>query len=155
MGKTPLIVIVFAVLAAAGGLLLWLAQPDSANKADAGDPAQVAQGEALYRAQCASCHGAKLEGQPNWRKQLPDGTLPAPPHDASGHTWHHADPLLFKITKDGGQAGAPPGFRSNMPAFGDKLSDAEIWAVLAFIKSRWPPEVQQRHKAINDRYEKR
>ena len=32
---------------------------------------------------------------------------------------------------------APQGYASDMPAFGDRLSDDEIWAVLAFIKSRW------------------
>jgi mono/diheme cytochrome c family protein len=30
-----------------------------------------------------------------------------------------------------------------MPAFGDKLSDDDIWAVLAYIKSRWPTEIRR------------
>ncbi len=155
MKKTPMIALVFAVLAAVGGVLLWMTQPRSIDWADAENVAAVARGEGLYREHCAACHGANLQGQPNWRTALPDGTLPAPPHDASGHTWHHADRLLFGITKNGGQASAPPGFRSNMPAFADKLSDADIWSVLAYIKSRWPAEIRQRHKVINDRVEKR
>ena len=36
-----------------------------------------------------------------------------------------------------------------MPGFGNALSDAEIWAVLAFIKSSWPPEIRARQDAIN------
>jgi len=36
-----------------------------------------------------------------------------------------------------------------MPAFGEQLSDREIWAVLAFIKSRWPEDVQARQSEIN------
>lgn len=105
---------------------------------------QVALGERLYAEQCASCHGAELEGQPNWRNRLPDGRYPAPPHDATGHTWHHDDAYLFETTKRGGQATAPRGFVSGMPAFAGKLSDAEIWSILAFIKSRWPPEIRAR-----------
>jgi mono/diheme cytochrome c family protein len=124
-------------------LLLVLARAAAADlAADPDDPAMVALGEEIYAEHCASCHGVELEGQPNWQRLLPDGGLPAPPHDASGHTWHHADDLLFVITKFGGQALAPTGFKSNMPPFGDQLDDREIWAVLAFIKSRWPPEIR-------------
>ena len=112
------------------------------------EPALVAHGEQLYREHCASCHGFELEGQPGWQRPLPDGGLPAPPHDSDGHTWHHPDRLLFEITKFGGQALAPPEFKSNMPAFGQTLSDAEIWAVLAFIKSRWPEEIRARQAEI-------
>ena len=107
-------------------------------RADAGDPARVARGEQLYAQQCAACHGANLEGQPNWRSRLPNGRLPAPPHDETGHTWHHPDRMLFALTKQGvAPPYAPAGYESDMPAFGGKLSDDEIWAVLAFIKSRW------------------
>jgi mono/diheme cytochrome c family protein len=51
----------------------------------------------------------------------------APPHDATGHTWHHDDAYLVETTKHGGQATAPRGFVSGMPAFGDKLTDDEVW----------------------------
>ncbi len=108
------------------------------SRADPGDAQRVARGERVYEQQCASCHGAKLEGQPNWRSRLPSGRLPAPPHDESGHTWHHPDALLFAITKNGlVPPYAPKGYESDMPPFSDRLSDDEIWAVLAFIKSRW------------------
>jgi mono/diheme cytochrome c family protein len=65
--------------------------------------------------------------------------MPAPPHDESGHTWHHTDTVLFGITKEGLVPGkyAPPDYVSDMPAFAGKLTDAEIWAALAFIKSHW------------------
>ena len=107
-------------------------------RADPGDAKRVALGERVYAQQCASCHGAKLEGQPNWRSRLPNGRLPAPPHDESGHTWHHPDRVLFALTKQGlAPPYAPAGYESDMPAFGGKLSDDEIWAALAYIKSRW------------------
>ncbi len=99
---------------------------------------RVAQGEALYAQYCASCHGPNLEGQPNWKQSLPDGSLPAPPHNASGHTWHHPDEKLLDITLRGGQVVyGDANYKSNMPAFGDKLSEADITALLDFIKSRW------------------
>jgi len=113
------------------------------------DRALVALGKPLYARQCAACHGAKLEGQENWRRALPGGGLRAPPHDASGHTWHHPDAMLFTITKHGGAAIAPPGFKSNMPGFKDSLSDREIRAVLAYIKSRWPERIRKISQRIN------
>ena len=104
----------------------------------------LALGEGLYRQHCASCHGANLEGQPGWRKRLPNGRFPAPPHDSTGHTWHHPDEALFGITKSGlVPPYAPAGYESDMPAFGGKLSDREIRAVLGYIESRWPPEVRK------------
>ena len=116
--------------------------------ADPDNTEQVAMGQTIYGRSCASCHGANLEGQPNWKKPLPTGGLPAPPHDETGHTWHHDDALLFQITKHGGQNDAARGFRSNMPAFKDLLTDEEIWAVLAYIKSRWPAAIRARQEHI-------
>src|SRR5690348_1739477 len=71
------------------------------SASDPDDPKLVARGKVVYDAQCASCHGAKLEGQPDWRHRLPNGRMPAPPHDATGHTWHHSDKQLFDMTKSG------------------------------------------------------
>ncbi|WP_158046283.1 c-type cytochrome [Skermanella pratensis] len=134
------------VLFATGGLAAWMLSPED-GRIDPGDPAQVALGETVYAANCASCHGADLEGQPDWRERKPDGRLPAPPHDVSGHTWHHPAETLFGIVKDGMAAYAPPGYESDMPAFGGTLSDQEIRAVLAFIASRWPENVRNRWKS--------
>ena len=106
-------------------------------------PPDLAEGKALYDLHCAGCHGLKLEGQPDWRRRLANGRMPAPPHDESGHTWHHPDEVLFAITKHGlVPPYAPPGYRSDMPAFAGVLSDEEIRAVLAYIESHWKsPEV--------------
>jgi mono/diheme cytochrome c family protein len=97
------------------------------------------RGQALYEQHCASCHGRNLEGQPDWQRRGPDGLMPAPPHDASGHTWHHSDDQLFLITKRGISA-LVPNYKSAMPAFEAVLSDEEIRAVLSYIKSKWPRE---------------
>ncbi|WP_334061214.1 c-type cytochrome [Limimaricola cinnabarinus] len=93
-------------------------------------------GGEIYAESCAACHGAQLEGQPDWRRRTEDGRMPAPPHDDSGHTWHHADRDLFIITKQGVGA-VVPGYESDMPAFEGLLSDDEIKAVLAYIKTSW------------------
>ncbi|MGI9449895.1 MAG: c-type cytochrome [Geminicoccaceae bacterium] len=122
------------------GLQEAIGQP---RKANADDAAQVALGETVYRAACAECHGTVLEGRPNWQSRLPDGTMPAPPHDDSGHTWHHPDQQLFDYTKLGGAAVVPAPFKSAMPGFADTLTDDEIWAVLAFIKSSWSPRMRE------------
>ena len=127
-------------------VVLWLSlvlagceRPAELTKADPANAQQVAQGARIYGQHCASCHGARLEGQPNWQLKLPNGRMPAPPHDESGHTWHHPDQVLFGIIREGLVPGkyAPPGYESDMPAFAGKLGDEEIWAVLAFIKSHW------------------
>ncbi len=116
-----------------------------------GGAARLALGKSAYDAQCAACHGINLEGQPNWRQRLPSGELPAPPHDASGHTWHHPDGFLFAVTKYGTARFAPPGYKSTMGGFAEVLSDAEITAVIAYIKAAWPPEIRARQADITAR----
>jgi mono/diheme cytochrome c family protein len=113
----------------------WLADRMAGGGASA---ATVALGKTVYAERCGSCHGARLEGQRDWKRQLPSGRMPAPPHDASGHTWHHPDGVLFRITRDGPAAVVGGGYRSDMPGFGNVLTDEEIRAALAFIKSTWP-----------------
>jgi len=105
------------------------------------DHRDVVAGQSLYADNCASCHGANLEGQPNWQSPDADGVLPAPPHDGTGHTWHHDDELLFEYTRLGGvaalEAMGVSGFNSGMPAFNETLTDDEIWDILAYIRSTW------------------
>ncbi|MBI1234362.1 MULTISPECIES: c-type cytochrome [Hyphobacterium] len=118
------------------------------SRIDAGDMSLVAQGRALYAENCASCHGANLEGEANWRQRRENGRLPAPPHDETGHTWHHSDETLFNITKFGTAAFASEGYETDMAGFGDVMSDAEIIATLAFIKSQWPEEIREMQSGI-------
>ena len=119
--------------------LYWPTAPVAGANPD--DPNQVAVGQVVYQQYCASCHGSNLEGQPEWRIRKSDGKLPAPPHDDSGHTWHHPDEHLFRITKNGIKPPlAPVAYKSDMPAFEGVLSDQKIWAVLAFIKNSWSPK---------------
>ena len=132
------------LLATAVGAGVWYwSRDDDSMRADASDIELVTLGAAVYAEHCASCHGRNLEGEADWRRRRPDGTLPAPPHDATGHTWHHADELLFRMTKEGPAAVVGKGYRSTMTGFAGILDDREIWASLAYIKSHWPAEVRE------------
>lgn len=83
----------------------------------------VPLGRTLYAQHCASCHGVSLGGQPDWKSPLSSGRMPAPPHDASGHTWHHLDGVLFRIVKEGPVIVVGGGYESDMPPFDGVLSD--------------------------------
>lgn len=118
---------------------------------DESDQNLVSRGKIVYDTHCASCHGAQLQGQAEWRTRLPNGRLPAPPHDESGHTWHHPDAVLFDIVKHGLVPGrtAPDGYESDMPAYKNVMPDADIVSVLAYIKSTWPAEALTAQKEVS------
>ena len=115
------------------------------------EPAVVSLGKQVYAQNCASCHGVALEGQTNWRQRDNDGYMPAPPHDETGHTWHHPDTYLFLMTKYGIEKMIGKTYPNNMPAYEDELSDEEIIAALSCIKSTWSNTVKRQHDQINAR----
>jgi mono/diheme cytochrome c family protein len=107
------------------------------NRADVTNAKLVAQGQQIYVTRCAGCHGSDLKGEQGWPQRRPNGAMPASPLDQSGQAWQRNDQWLFATIKYGGQATASPGYASSMPAF-DGLTDADIWAVISYIKSTWP-----------------
>ncbi|PSL14539.1 c-type cytochrome [Shimia abyssi] len=121
------------------------------------DDRDFTNGQSLYAEHCASCHGANLEGQPDWRTPDENGVLPAPPHDETGHTWHHDNQLLFEYTRLGGEealaARGVTGFASGMPGFVEVLTDDEIWDILAYIRSNWSERVQEIQAGRNPPHE--
>ena len=96
------------------------------------DPELVDQGERLYTALCASCHGVDLAGEPDWKVPNSDGSFKPPPQDSTGHTWHHSDRLLVDLILNGSTFE-----RSRMPTFRDVLSESETLAILEYLKSSW------------------
>ncbi len=132
------------------GLKIERSGPTAFWVAPAEEPT-LADGKALYGMFCASCHGANMEGQPDWRRRMANDRLPAPPHDITGHTWHHPDEQLLSIIKDGFVPGvtAPEGYESNMPAFGAALNDTQIKSVLAYIKTYWPDDALGAQREIS------
>ncbi len=145
-GQPVLFVSAAALVAAVIAAVAWYATRAPLT-IDAVDARLVARGEQVYAQNCAACHGDRLQGQPEWQSRNAQGRLPAPPHDETGHTWHHDDQVLFEVTKYGIARHAPPGYQSDMPAFENRLSDDDIIAALAFIKSRWPLLIQDKRRA--------
>ncbi len=137
-------------------LLVWFFYTNYMNKDNEirlmpNDLSIVTLGQNIYSENCASCHGVDLEGQENWQKRDDEGYLPAPPHDETGHTWHHPDEYLFLMTKYGIEKIIGKKYLNKMPAYKDILTDKEIIAVLSFIKSKWPNQIQEIHNNINVR----
>ena len=135
-------------------LLVWLFYTNYMNKDNEirlipNDLSLITLGQNIYSENCASCHGVDLEGQENWQKRDDEGYLPAPPHDETGHTWHHPDEYLFLMTKYGIEKIIGKKYLNKMPAYKDILTDKEIIAVLSFIKSKWPNQIQEIHNNIN------
>ena len=136
------------------GIIIYMHKDKTAQAAYILNPNNrdiVELGKSVYVQNCASCHGVKLEGQKDWMSRLPDGLMPAPPHDETGHTWHHSDKYLFMITKYGIEDIIGQKYANNMPAYKNILSDKEIISVLSYIKSTWPNKVKKIHDQINDR----
>ena len=136
------------------GIIIYMPKDKNAQAAYILNPNNrdiVELGKSVYVQNCTSCHGAKLEGQKNWMSRLPDGLMPAPPHDETGHTWHHPDRYLFMVTKYGIEEFIGEKYPNNMPAYKDILSDEEIIAVLSYIKSTWPKKIKEIHNNINSR----
>ena len=125
-------------------------KPASTGLLKPDDVEVTALGRQVYMTHCAACHGTRLEGQPNWRQRDAQGRLPAPPHDASGHTWHHPDETLLRITKLGvAKAANLASYESSMPAYEGVLTDTEIVAALSWIKAQWPVSIRAKHDEMN------
>lgn len=152
MLKPPgLIPLTFCFYVISGIVVLYAGQNSvRAESSPVTSEAQIKRGKLVYLRFCSYCHGRNLEGEADWRTRKPDGKLPAPPHDESGHTWHHPDSVLFSITKFGMiPPNAPQGYKSDMPGWKDTLSDDDIRAVLIYIKSTWPQNIRETQDEIN------
>ena len=102
----------------------------------------IARGKIAYQNNCVSCHQINLAGAENWKGRDEDGHRKAPPLNGTGHTWHHDDAMLHTIIKHG-LVGIVSDYEGKMAGFGDNLSDKDIDAVLAYIKSFWPDDYYQ------------
>lgn len=110
------------------GVYGFAPSPSGADASPAVSQDVVETGASLYQASCATCHGDGGEG-------FAERGIPAPPLDGSAHSWHHPDPQIIGLIRDGG---------SQMPAVGPDWSDSEVEAVLAYVKSWWAPWQRER-----------
>lgn len=107
------------------------------------DPGLVHSGRKVYQQYCASCHGINGEGAPNWQERDARGELPAPPHNAQGHTWRHSDVMLYQMISKGLRDPFNKTTRLTMPPFASVLSSEQIHAVIEYLKTLWTPEERQ------------
>jgi mono/diheme cytochrome c family protein len=107
------------------------------------------RGRIVYERRCAGCHGDRLQGQADWRRLNRAGRLPAPPLDGAGHAWHHSDEELFHLVKFSVLDQAGPGYQTDMPAFAGVVPDEDIAALVAYIRSSWPPGIQAAQSFLN------
>lgn len=115
-----------------GIVYLYIAQPTFHS---------VEAGGRLFRQNCAVCHGPGAEGedpaQPMGGMKTGGGYI-APALDGTGHTWHHADKILFNIIKNGSKAEG-----STMQGFKKSLTDEEIAEIIRYFKTLWPKKIMK------------
>ena len=125
-----------------GLLLSGNAYSDNHYPITRGSELIIIRGKTAYQNNCVSCHQVNLAGAENWKGLDEDGHRKAPPLNGTGHTWHHDDATLHTIIKYG-LVGIVSDYEGKMAAFGENLSDKDIDAVLAYIKSFWPDDYYQ------------
>lgn len=104
---------------------------------------EIALGKRVFDVNCSNCHGKSGVGlTKNWKQSLPNGKYPAPPLNGSAHSWHHSPKLLLNTINQGGAK-----LGGWMPAFGDKLTSKEKQALLDYLHSLWPKNIQQKYDA--------
>lgn len=109
------------------------------------DFSTVMRGGRLYTENCARCHGQLAQGAPQWQQPGPDGKYPAPPLNGTGHAWHHPMPALKATIRNGTLR-----IGGSMPPWGDKLSEDEIEAIIAWFQSHWPEEIYAAWKRMDE-----
>jgi mono/diheme cytochrome c family protein len=90
----------------------------------ANDPRALATGRIEYTGSCAVCHGAKGDG----RGVFGPTTYPEATDFTTDAARSKTDAQLFWIVKNG------LGFTA-MPAFGGQYKDADVWALVAYIRA--------------------
>jgi mono/diheme cytochrome c family protein len=104
---------------------------------------RLEQGRLVYAKTCAACHGIVLEGTEFPR---PDkaGKLVVPALNDSTTAWRHSDLVLYGIVRYGEHVLASKTSPWMMPGFRYRLTSAETWIVIDYVKSTWSEETRQR-----------
>lgn len=91
------------------------------------DDGLVSRGAQVYALHCFACHG-EADGS--------NRVAGVPIHGPRGHTWHHRDSQLITLIVNGSQRPEASG-DVRMPAWGEILTQEDVRAVLAYIKTWW------------------
>jgi mono/diheme cytochrome c family protein len=139
----------WALLIIAMGILSACSDTESTavdNSARWYTPEQLAQGKAVFADNCAACHGSNAEGVANWQTPDSNGRYPAPPINGTAHAWHHSLEALLRTINAGGKS-----LGGSMPAFQDRLTEAEKRSVMAAFQDHWPDDIYARWLVIDRR----
>lgn len=93
---------------------------------DVDDPAQVEAGRMIFETNCAGCHGANGEGS--------DIGRPLTDIASQGERSRHIE----SVTNG----------RNNMPAFGDRLEEADISAAVSFVRLEFATAAEPAELAV-------
>ena len=113
------------------GAKLTVVEDDGSEVAE--DPIDLASGESIYTDNCASCHGARGQGD----GPLSAGLQPQPAKHADGGYMNAlSNDHIFKVISQGG---ASVGKSAMMAPWGTSLSDNQITSVVGFIRTLAEP----------------
>lgn len=103
----------------------------------------VAEGEQIFNAYCASCHGKKAESIQDWKTSDDNGLFPPPPLNGTAHAWHHPLVILDQVISEGGLA-----FGGVMPAWKGILSEDQRLKAIASFQQYWSDETYAKWLSI-------
>ncbi len=130
------------VLAASVGVIAYVSANSRALelRASAENREQVSIGRLAYQQNCAVCHGLDLRGKPTWHKTVQGNALRAGSAlNTVGDVWKTSDDDIYRLIARGDRPvpeGAHPVVIHPEP-FGGKLTENQIWGLIAFMKSTW------------------
>jgi len=129
--STAKLIGIIVLSAALGGLTGYVFKEGGFNieRASSQQEELIKHGRRIYRGNCATCHGPTGQGRIG------------PPHNHTGNTWEQADGELMSIVLEGRNR--------RMPAFQEQLTEAEIEAVLTYIKTMWDDDQREYQRGLN------
>jgi len=145
--KTKKMIELALITLALGAIGAWLIESGNIRGNSTKNVGIPIPGEALFAANCASCHGIQAVGE-NPSKlsggEKEEGGYWAPALNGTAHAWHHPPAVLFQTIKKGSMAQDSP-----MRAFEGRLSDDQIRSIIGYLQSLWPEEIRERYIRFN------